>query len=326
MTADVVCLRPESDFLNVDIVPPAALFITYRQPDDPELPGLLKTASALVIPAVGPKLAPDLFDGSAVKLVQVTGAGVDRLDAAAMTNLGIPVCNVVGGSNEAVAEYALVSALLLLRRFAWADREIRAGHYESFRARMIADSLRGLEGLTVGVVGFGNIGASVARAFCALGAAIVFYDPAPPDAKAVSRLEARSLPLDELLAVSDVVTVHVPLLPETRGLIGKAELARMKPDAVLINAARGGVVDEAALAEVLAAGRLDGAAVDVYAEEPPPPSNPLLALDGEAAERLLFTPHIAGVTRQSWARLFRLAWENVERVVLHGEPPRYRVY
>jgi len=326
MTADVVCLRPEADFLNIGVVPPAALSIAYRAPDDPGLADLVRAARALVIPAVGPKLPPDLFTESAVQLVQVTGAGVDRLDASAMKAFGIPVCNVVGGSNEAVAEYALASALLLLRRIAWADREIRAGNYGAFRARMVADSLQGIDGLTVGVVGFGNIGRSVARAFRAMGAAIVFYDSVPADPQAVAELDARPLPLDELLALADVVTLHVPLLPETRGMIGASELARMKPDAILVNAARGGVVDEASLAAALASGRLGGAAVDVYADEPPPESNPLFALDGEVANRLLFTPHIAGVTRQSWAKLFRLAWENVERVLLQGKDPLYRVY
>jgi phosphoglycerate dehydrogenase-like enzyme len=326
MTADIVCLRPEADFLNVGVALPVALSIAYRAPGDPELAGLVKDARALVIPAVGPKLAPALFAGSAVKLVQVTGAGVDRLDAPAMKEFGIPVCNVVGGSNEAVAEYAVASALLLLRRFAWADREVRAGNYEAFRARMIADSLRGISSLTVGVVGFGSIGQSVARAFHGMGADIVFFDPAPPNPKVVMELDARPLPLDELLVTADVVTLHVPLLAETRGLIGRPEFARMKPDAILINAARGGVVDEAALADALVSGRLGGTAMDVYEDEPPPHSSPLFALDGEAAHRVLFTPHIAGVTRQSWASLFRLAWENVERVVLRGEEPLYRVY
>lgn len=326
MIGKVLCLRPEADFLQAGVTPPKALSIAYRAPDDPDVADLLKEARALVIPAVGPKLGADLFEASAVRLVQVTGAGVDRLDETAMKRLGIPVCNVVGGSNEAVAEYALSATLVLLRRFAWADAEIRAGNYKSFRGRMVKDSLRGLRGLTVGVVGFGNIGRTVARTFRRMGSEILYYDPAPADPAAAASLDAKPLPLGELLAAADVVTLHVPLLPETRGLIGASELARMKSDAVLVNAARGGVVDEAALAGALAAGRLGGTALDVYESEPPPESNPLLSLEGEAARRVLFTPHIAGVTRQSWAALFREAWSNVERVILHQEAPRFRVY
>jgi len=326
MTARVLCLRPEADFLKAGVAPPATLSITYRAPGDPDVAALLQEARALVIPAVGPKLEPGLFEGGAVELVQVTGAGVDRLDAPAMKRLGIPVCNVVGGSNEAVAEYALTAALMLLRRFAWADAEIRAGNYKAFRGWMIEESLRGLNDLAVGVVGFGNIGQAVARAFQGMGSDILYYDPAPANARVAAELDAKPMSLHELLAASDVVTLHVPLLPETRGLIGADELARMKQDAVLVNAARGGIVDESALAMALNAGRLGGAALDVYENEPPPDSDPLLALDGEAAHRLLFTPHIAGVTRQSWATLFREAWNNVERAIMRGETPRYRVY
>ena len=117
----------------------------------------------------------------------------------------------------------------------------------------------------------------------------------------------------------------MPLLPATRGLIGAAELARMQPGAVLVQASRGGIVDEAALAAALRSGHLGGAAVDVYSSEPPDAANPLLALRDEAAQRVLFTPHIAGVTRQSSAFLFRSSWANVERVLVRGEPPLNRV-
>jgi phosphoglycerate dehydrogenase-like enzyme len=122
------------------------------------------------------------------------------------------------------------------------------------------------------------------------------------------------------------VSLHVPLLPSTTGLIGARELVLMKPGAVLIQVARGGVVDEAALAEHLKAGGLGGAAVDVYSTEPPTSDNPLLTLAGEAAQNLLLTPHIAGVTRQASAFLFRSAWDNVERVLLRNEPPVSRAY
>ena len=326
MSTNVVCLRPEADFLRVGVTPPAALSIAYRAPDDSELVELLKEAHAVVIPAVGPVLAPALFEGSRVELVQVTGAGVDRLDQAAMKRFGIMVANVAGGSDDAVAEYTVACALLLLRRLAWANDEIRNGNYAGFRARMVADSLAGLDGLTVGVVGLGNIGLAVARAFGRMGSRLVYHDPAPRDPAAAQAIDARPLALADLLESADIVTLHVPLVAATEGLIGSPEIERMKPGAVLINAARGGIVDEQALAGHLASGHLGGAAVDVYSSEPPPESNPLLSLDGEAARRLLLTPHIAGVTRQSWATLFRSAWENVEGLLVAGKPPQNRVY
>lgn len=319
MPATVLCLRPEADFLRVGVTPPAALAIRYMGPADPEIGSAMTGADALVIPAVGPKLASALFEGTRLKLVQVTGAGIDRLDGPTLKRLGIPVANVPGGSNRAVAEYCVAAALSLLRRLDWSSAQIKRGHYAQFRARMVADNLAGLEGVTVGVVGLGTIGFAVAEAFAGQGARIVYFDPSPPRADAARNAGWQALALEDLLAAADVVTLHVPLLPATTGLIGAAELARMKPGAFLVNAARGGIVDEAALAESLTRGHLGGAAVDVYSVEPPPPDNPLLRVEGEAADRLLLTPHIAGVTRQASAILFRSAWDNVERVLVRGE-------
>lgn len=325
MSYDIIVLRPEADFKRVDAMPPAEFNLTYRAPDDAELPALMKSAKAMVIPAVGPKIPAALFEGSTVKLVQVTGAGVDRLDEAALKKAGVAVCNVPGGSNSAVAEYAVTSASTLLRRLAWSDAEIKAGRYDAFRKRMMADNLAGIDGLTVGVVGLGVIGMAVAQAFHRMGAKIIYFDPVPRDAHAVAAIQAQSVSLEELLATADVVTLHVPLLPATKGLIGEKQLMSMKKGAMLINAARGGIVDETALVAALASGHVGGAAVDVYSEEPPPATNPLVAATGEAAQRLLLTPHIAGVTRQAAAFLFRASWENVGRF-LKGNAPANRVY
>jgi phosphoglycerate dehydrogenase-like enzyme len=322
---DVLCLRPEADFARVDALPPKSIGVAYRAPNDADVPQLIRAAKALVIPAVGPKLAPALFEGTSLKLVQVTGAGLDRLDKDALAKAGIPVCNVPGGSNGDVAEYALATASMLLRRFAWSDTEIKRGNYASFRTRLLADNLAGIEGLLVGVIGLGVIGMAVAQAFAKAGCRICYFDPAPQARDAAASIGAQSMPLDDLLRSSDVVTLHVPLLPATTGLIGARELGLMKKTAVLIQAARGGIVDEQALANSLRSGHLGGAAVDVYSTEPPGPDNPLLQLDGEAAQRLLLTPHIAGVTRQSAAFLFRSAWQNVERVMA-GEAPLNRAY
>lgn len=324
--ADVLVLRPQADFARVDALPPDSLSVSYHAADGAEVPTLIRQAKALVIPAVGPKLAPALFEGTSLKLVQVTGAGLDRLDRAALTKAGIPVANVPGGSNSAVAEYAVTAASVLLRRFAWASAEIKRGNYAPFRAKLMGDNLAGIEGLLVGIVGFGVIGLAVAQAFAKAGCRVCYYDPAPADPAAAAALGAQAMPLDELLRSADVVTLHVPLLPATQGLIGASQLASMKKDAVLIQASRGGIVDEQALADCLRAGHLGGAAVDVYSTEPPAPNNPLLTLDGDAAHRLLLTPHIAGVTRQSAAFLFRSAWQNVERVVVTGAPPLNRAY
>jgi phosphoglycerate dehydrogenase-like enzyme len=326
MLIEVVCLRPEADFARVDAMPPPSLAVRYCGPADEAVPAYLMTARAMVIPAVGPKLPGTLFENTALKLVQVTGAGVDRVDPAVVKRHNIPVANIPGGSNSAIAEYVMTSASVLLRRLACADSEIKAGRYTDWRARMLTLNLGGLEDALIGIVGLGVIGLAVARQAQRSGCRVCYYDPGSPSAAAAAELQAKPVSLDELLSTADVVTSHVPLLPATTGLIGARELARMKPGAVLIQASRGGIVDEAALAAALQSGDLAGAAVDVYSAEPPGPDNPLFALTGEARNRILFTPHIGGVTRQASTFLFRTAWQNVERVLVEGREPLYRVY
>ena len=319
----VLCLRPVTDFTRVGVVPPESLDIDYLASGDTQMPALLKQAEALVIPAVGPKLPLHLFEGSRLQLVQVTGAGVDRVDADGLRSLGIPLANVPGGSNEAIAEYAVSCACALLRRFIEASTEIRNDRYGEFRSRFIADNVDGLEGLLVGIVGLGVIGTAVARKFKQLGCRIAFFDPAPADGQAADALEAEALALEDLFSRCDVVSVHVPLLPATTDLINADILSKAKKGSVLIQASRGGVVNETALAEALESGHLAGAAVDVYSSEPPAPDNPLLTLSDAAASRMILTPHVAGITRQSWAFLFRTAWENVTRTVVQNQAPRH---
>lgn len=323
---DVICLRPESDFARVGALPPPSLKVSYRTPESCDLGKLVRQARALVIPAVGPRIAPAVFEESRLELVQVTGAGLDRLDAPTMKRLGIPVANVPAASNGAVAEYVVAAAVLLLRRLAWSHAEIQKGAYGQCRETLVAANCSGLEGLLAGVVGLGTIGLAVAQAFKKVGCRVCYYDPAPRDRGAAEALEARPVSLRELLETSDVISVHVPLLPETRGMIGERQLASMKPGAVLVHASRGGVVDELALAGQLRSGRLGGAAVDVYSSEPPSSDNPLLRLAAEGCDRIWLTPHIAGVTRQASEILFRAAWSNVERVLIAGQPPLNRVY
>jgi phosphoglycerate dehydrogenase-like enzyme len=321
----VLCLRPEGDFTRIGVTPPGNLDIVYMAPDDEELSSALAQAKALVIPAVGPKLPLALFEGSDVRLVQVTGAGVDRVDVAGLAGLGIAVANVPGGSNDAIAEYALSCASVLLRRHCEASAEIRAGRYQDFRKQLMAGPVDGLVGLCAGIVGLGTIGRAVARKFHDAGCRICYFDPALSDPDVATALDAEALGLQNLVSRCDIVTVHVPLLPATVDLIDGDVLKAAKPGSVLIQASRGGVVNEAALAEALESGRLAGAAVDVYASEPPEPDNPLLNLSDTAAARTILTPHIAGITRQSWVHLFQAAWDNVVRTVVDGADPEHAV-
>jgi phosphoglycerate dehydrogenase-like enzyme len=319
---DVVCLRPKADFDTVGVAPPAGLEIVYRAPADADVGELLRQARALVIPAVGPALAPKLFRDTSLRLVQITGAGLDRVDQAVLADEGIALANVPGGSNAAVAEYVTANALALSRGFFAAIGPLRAGNYVSHRAAMIAASLSGLGGLTVGLVGLGTIGLAVAERCHAMGAKIAYHDPHPlRDSAALDRINAHPHTLDDLFAMSDIVSLHLPLIDSTRKLMNRARFGQLKPGAILINAARGGIVDETALADALREGRIGGAAVDVFATEPPAPDNPLLTLDAATSARLILTPHIAGVSRQASRHLFVQAWKNVTRVLVDDHPP-----
>jgi len=229
-----------------------------------------------------------------VRVIGRLGVGLDNIDIDACAGRGIEVIPATGANAESVAEYVVCTAMLLLRGAFSSTRAVEAGTWP----RQTLSQGREVAGKVIGIVGFGNIGQLTARKAEALGMRVMSYDNQVP--------AASTRDLDALLAVADVVSLHIPLTPETRGLIGRERLARMKRDAVLINTARGGIVDEAALAAMLREGRLGGAALDVFENEPLAAGSPLAG-----APRLLLTPHIAGVTVESNERVSALIADRV---------------
>lgn len=235
------------------------------------------------------------------------GVGLDNIDTETARARGIAVYPASGANDVAVAEYVIASAMVLLRGAYGATAELAAGGWP--RNRLVG---REIAGKRLGLVGFGAIARETARRAAALGMEVAGYDPFLPAASpAWSQGPGRAAPLDlaPLLATSDVVSLHVPLTEATRGMIGAEALASMRPDAILINAARGGIVDQAAVADALRAGRLGGAALDVFDTEP-------LGAGGavfDGAPNLILTPHIAGVTVESNARVSRVTAEAVAR-------------
>jgi len=226
------------------------------------------------------------------------GVGLDNIDTAACKAAGIAVFPATGANSLPVAEYVVATAMVLLRGAYLSSAEVAAGQWP--RARISQG--RETAGKTLGLVGFGGIGQMTASLAHGLGMRVLAHDPAlAPDASAWSDSGVGRRELDALLAEADVVSLHVPLVDSTRNLIDATRLARMKPDAVLINTARGGVVDEAALAAALRAGRLGGAALDVFDDEPLRAGSPLAG-----APNLILTPHIGGVTRESNERVSSL--------------------
>lgn len=245
-----------------------------------------------------------------LRFIQKLGAGTDRIDTAHCESRGIGVARLQAGNAIPVAEHTVMLILACCRRLVVLDRETRAGGWAKEEAR---GRNRHIHGRTVGIVGLGAIGRQVARVLSGFGVDLVYYDPFRPDAAVEAELGVRYLDLDPLLAESDVVTLHLPLTPETRGLIGAGRIAAMKPDAILVNCARGGLVDEAALAAALAEGRLLAAGLDAFESEPPAGS-PLLGLD-----QTIVTPHLAGATLDNFASVATRAVENA-KAYLAGRP------
>ena len=278
--------------------------------DDPGVKRWAEEADAIMVrmTRIG---AEDLARAKKLKMICKQGVGVDTIDLDAAKAHGIPVCRTPGANSEAVAEMALTLALSVARRATEMDRMVRAG------AKIVRPDILGLEmwQKTVGVVGLGAIGRRVAQKWGgAFESRICFFDPAVTEAK-YRKFEN----LAEMLPEVDVLTIHVPLGNETRKLIGKNQLALMKPSAILVNTARGGIVDEAALYDALKAGKLFGAGLDVWEVEPPAKDNPLLRLPNVVA-----TPHASGGTHETQERSSLQVAEQVLEV-LAGKPARNRV-
>jgi len=261
-------------------------------------------ARALIVRNRTQVRGPLLDAGGKLEVVGRLGVGLDNIDLETCKTRGITVLPATGGNTVSVAEY-VITAMLVLRRGAWfGTSEVTAGLWP--RQKMIGEEVMGT---TLGLIGFGEIAQAVAARAQAFGIRVLAHDPFLPGDAAAWRGAERRESLDEMLAVSDFVSLHTPLTPETRNLIDPGRLAAMKEGAILINTARGGVLDEAAVAEALHAGRLGGAALDVFAEEPLPAGSPL-----DGAPNLLATPHVAGVTEQSNVRI---SWLIARGVAAH---------
>jgi len=246
-------------------------------------------------------------------VVGVASVGIDRIDVEAATRAGVMIVNAPTGNTIAAAEHTMALMLSLLRQIPDAHASVRSGEWE--RARYTGRELRGK---TLGIVGLGKIGKAVARRAAGFEMRVMTSDPFLTEEQA-AEAGAKLVGMAELLHRSDVITVHTPLNPQTRGLIGRAQLEATKPGAFVLNVARGGIVDEAALADALASGQLGGAAVDVFSTEPMAPDNPL-----RGAPNLLLTPHLGASTTEAQDRV---GLEMAEQVVmaLAGVTPPYAV-
>lgn len=253
----------------------------------------LETAHALIVRSETRVTADLMARAPWLRVIARAGTGVDTIDVHAATRRGVAVMNAPGANTVSAAEHAMGLLLGLARHIPWAADAMRRGEWD--RKRFEGTELRGK---TMGVVGLGRIGGHVARLARAFGMTVVGHDPFVPGERAAELGVARLLPLDQLLGAADVVTLHLALTEQTRHLINAERLRLMKPTALLINTARGELVDEAALAEAVKAKRIGGAAIDVFGVEPLPADSPLRGLD-----RVILTPHLAASTAEAQERV-----------------------
>ena len=275
-------------------------------------------ADGVIVRGNTPVTADDFVGARRLKAVSKHGTGVNNIDLEAARKHGVTVMNTPGINAEAVAELSMALALATARRVAQIDRMLRAGvpvAREDFDGSKKVGS-RGFEGKVLGVIGIGNIGRRVARKWHrAFDMTVLGYDPHAP-AEAWEAFEGEGMArLGDMLGRVDLLSVHVPLTDETRYLIGAGELAMMKPTAVLVSAARGGVVDEGALYDALAAGRLFGAGLDVFEVEPPAADHPLFTIPG-----FVGSPHIGGGTIESREQNAVAVAEQLIEFLNGGEP------
>lgn len=236
---------------------------------------------------------PVIEQAQGLKLIVRAGVGLDNVDAEAAQKKGIKVANTPAATTTSVAELVVGLMLALARRIPAADRSVRAGSWE--RKSFMGSELRGR---TLGILGIGRIGSAVAHIAQAMGMSVIAYDPyVSAEAMAGQGVTAQSM--EQVIANADVLTIHLPLNDETANMLDRERLLTMKQGAFVINAARGGVLDEAAVAELLREGHLGGAAFDVYQTEPPGADNPLIvAASADPSLNIVFTPHIAASTNE----------------------------
>ena len=281
-------------------------------------------ADFIVADAISPVSASLIAGMPNLKLIHSEGVAFNAIDTAAAAEKGVYVCNCKGMNAAAVAEQALLLMVGLLRNVAVNDRAVREGRQISAKMGYMADgSLRELADCRVGLIGFGDIAKETARLLKAYGVRdITYYKPNRLNEEEERFFGVRWSALDELLACSDIVSLHLPVNGDTQGTVNADFFGKMKPGAFLINTARGELVDDDALAEALISGKLAGAGLDTLSHEPVQPDHPLLHLPEQAARRILFSPHIGGITASSFRRGYAMIWEDIASVMEGKTPER----
>lgn len=306
MKHTVACLDVWTPAVRAEVqrVAPADCELVFADSYEPAHQQALSASADFLVAGFAPIDIALLDAAPQVQMVHKWGIGIDAIDLDAMRRRGVALAITSGGNAGPVAELALALMLAVYRRLPYVQRTLREGLWVTSEMR---ETCLQVSGKTIGLVGFGHIARALAKRLSGFDVRILYFDPKPADADVEAALKAECVSMDVLLAQSDIVSLHLPLNKATAKIVDADFIARMKDDAVLINTARGGIVDDNALAEALRSGKLRGAGLDAFEQEPPPADYPLLQF-----EQVVATPHIGGGVFDNVAPVARRVFDNLD--------------
>jgi phosphoglycerate dehydrogenase-like enzyme len=316
--------RVEKYTPQADIVDAVDVVVANRGASDAELIELAGDADFILADAISPVSAELMRAMPNLKLVHSEGVATNAIDCSAAKELGIYVCNNAGVNAGAVAEQAILLMLACLRSAIEADAAVRRAEQIQTKERMMVEGITELGDCKIGFIGFGAIGQACAKRLSTWGCEMFYNKHTQLSVEQERELNATFATVDQIAQTCDIISLGVPVTDETYNMINADFLEKVKPGAIIINTARGEVIDQVALAEALESGRVGAAGLDVLAPEPVRADNPLLNLSEDASKRVVFSPHIGGVTEGMFYRAHARVWENIARVAA-GEEPTCRV-
>ena len=320
MKVALIGAMPRQEKFGADIDIKGAELIPLPGQISPEkLAEKAKDAEYVIIDAIGTFTAAHMDAMPGLKLIHSEGVGYNGVDVKAAAERGIFVCNNKGANASAVAEHTVMMMLALARDVLFGNRAVLEGRQIETKSAMMKAGVHELSEFKIGLIGFGDIAKEVVRMLKPFGPEVFFTVARQPRAEELAT-GAKFLERDELLAACDIVSLHLPVTPQTTGMVDREFLAKMKDGAMLINTSRGELMENADVIDALKSGRLLRAAFDTIAPEPVLPDNEFLNMPEELRDRVLFTPHIAGVTINMFRKAYRTIWDNIFRVA-NGEEP-----
>lgn len=312
--------RTEKYLPDLPIVNEVEWVVAERGTSDEELLALAYDAEVIFADAISPVSAELIAGMPKLKMIHSEGVAFNAIDCAAARERGIDVCNNKGANAVAVAEQTMMLMLGICKFGRVGDAAVRAGRQIEVKEHLMISGIGEISGSTIGLIGFGDIAREVAKRCRAFGARVLYNKRTPLSANEELELGVSFAKRAELLAQSDFVSIHCPVTPETLGMGDDSFFEQMKDGSYLINTARGEIIDNEACVRAIKSGKLAGAAFDTVAPEPVMLDNPLLQLEGAYADKVLFAPHIGGVTSNMFKRAHSFMWNNAARVAAGEEP------